>query len=485
MRGVWLACCLCVVAAGGGAAPAEAGQDRTPSRFRTLRPAEPVADARIHRLERWLKAVTRHQPGADDEPLREVASWTNPDLRTLWIEVNVVVKLMRNPGMGVFSLRPDGQRAPIEIRYTPPQLVRLSALACAAGGIVASRHCVDIKAATSLDADLLRLSALAGEARFHGDVNFVLRRGALLHSDVAILAPHAALEPVPLSASLGPQRLRLEISDGRDVDLGQDAVHWDIARMVLDHVQPNGADQPAPGRDAMVREWYRATASWMQHVEQHDNMHLARALEIFPTDSEIMFLSGCQHEAYASPRIQSGVQSAELPAGVSMGVGSARAELRQAEGSFRRALEIEPAHVEARLRHGRALGSLGRHLEAVGELRQVVAAAPTEPLLRYYAELFLGAEEEELGHRDAARLAYEQAAALYPDAQSPLLAISRLERSSGNRPAALRALQQVFALSPHADARDDPWWIYNTVQARNAEALLDEVRRPFHSEPQR
>jgi hypothetical protein len=485
MRGVWLACCLCLVAAGGDAPLATPGQYRTPGRIQPLQPAEPVPDARIDRLERWLKAVTRHEPGADDEALREVGSWTNPDLRTLWIEVNVVVQLMRAPRMGIFSVRPDGQRAPVAIRYTPQQLARLMALACAAGGIVTSRHCVDIKTATSLDADLRRLSGLAGAARLRGDGNFVLRRGALLHSDVAILMRRATMEPIATEKSAGPQRLRLQIADGRDVDFGQDAVHWDIARMVLDHVKPDDADQPAPGRDAMVRDWYRATASWMQHVEQHDNMHIARAREIFPTDPEIMFLSGCQHEAYAGPRIQSGVQSAELPAGVSIGVGSARGELRQAEGFFRRALEIEPGHVEARLRHGRVLGSLGRHLEAAGELRQVVAVAPADPLLRYYAELFLGGEEEEIGQRDAARVAFEHAAALYPAAQSPLLAISRLERSYGNRPGALRALEQVFALPSDANARDDPWWTYHVAQARNADALLDELRRPFLSEPQR
>jgi tetratricopeptide (TPR) repeat protein len=106
----------------------------------------------------------------------------------------------------------------------------------------------------------------------------------------------------------------------------------------------------------------------------------------------------------------------------------------------------------------------------------VVAAAPADPLLRYYAELFLSAEEEELGHRDAARLAYEHAAALYPDAQSPLLALSRLARRNGDRPGALRAIQQVFALSPDKNERDDPWWIYNVAQARNADALLEDLR---------
>src|SRR5947199_348121 len=106
---------------------------------------------------------------------------------------------------------------------------------------------------------------------------------------------------------------------------------------------------------------------------------------------------------------------------------------RQAEAFFRRALEVKPDHVEARLRHGRVLGGLGRHADAAAELRQAIASAD-DTLLVYYGNLFLGAAEEELGHRDAARLAYEQAAASYPDAQSPLVALSRLARRYGDRP---------------------------------------------------
>src|SRR5207245_1139953 len=142
MRDVWLACCLCLVAAGSGAPLAVAGQARSPSPFRPLSPAEPVADARIDRVERWLKAVTFHEPGADDDALQEVGSWSNRDLRTLWIDVNVLVQLMRNPKKGIFTVRPDSQRAATEIRYTSRQLERLVALACAAGGIVAEPHCI-------------------------------------------------------------------------------------------------------------------------------------------------------------------------------------------------------------------------------------------------------------------------------------------------------------------------------------------------------
>jgi tetratricopeptide (TPR) repeat protein len=99
-------------------------------------------------------------------------------------------------------------------------------------------------------------------------------------------------------------------------------------------------------------------------------------------------------------------------------------------------------------------------------------------LLRYYGELFLGAEEESLTQYDAAFDAYHRAAALYPTAQSPWLALSQLARRRGDRAAALRALQQVFDLPSEPD-RDDPWWTYYVAQARNIDQLFEDLRRPF------
>jgi len=212
------------------------------------------------------------------------------------------------------------QRTPQDIRYTTAQLRRLRALACAAVGVVTDRHCLDSNASTSLDAALRRLSALAVAGRSRGDGdNYVLRRGALLHADVAMLVVRTPVEPVTTRTfpPLGPQRLKMEISDGQQTDFGQTAVHWEIARMVLDYVMPGGAGGPAPGRDGMVRQWYRATAAWMQQVEDHDTVHLDHAREIFPSDPDILFLSGAQRDTYASSHIQSAVRSAVLPSGVS------------------------------------------------------------------------------------------------------------------------------------------------------------------------
>jgi tetratricopeptide (TPR) repeat protein len=232
----------------------------------------------------------------------------------------------------------------------------------------------------------------------------------------------------------------------------------------------------------MVRQWYRATASWMQLREDHDKLHLTRARELFPADPDILFLSATQRETYAGAAIQSAVRSAVLPTGVTMDVGSDRSELREAEFLFRQTLQVKPDYPEARLRYGRVLDALGKHAESAAALRRAVADLTDRQML-YYGELFLGAAEEALGNRDAARVSYEHAAELYPRAQSPLLALSKLARRYGDRGGALRAIDRLFALDgEERDAHDDPWWWYYVAQARDGESLLEAMQRPYLTE---
>jgi tetratricopeptide (TPR) repeat protein len=316
-----------------------------------------------------------------------------------------------------------------------------------------------------------------------GDDNYIIRRAAILHADVAMLAPASMVAPGDVGRPTGGlERIRMEISDGQEIDLRQSAVHWELARMLLDFVRPRGKDRADPGHDEMVRQWYRATAAWMQLREDHDKVHLDHARAIFPDDPDILFLSACQRETYAGLPIQTAVRSAILPTGVTLDVGSERVELREAEALFRRVLELRPDYAEARMRYGRVLGGLGKHADAVVELRRA-AAGLTDSQSLYYVSLFLGAEEETLGSRDAARVAYEQAARLSPMAQSPLLALSQLARRYGDRNGALRAIERLFAFpGEDRDVHDDPWWWYYVAQARDAEDLVEATWQPYRAE---
>jgi len=124
---------------------------------------------------------------------------------------------------------------------------------------------------------------------------------------------------------------------------------------------------------------------------------------------------------------------------------------------------------------------MGRDAEAAEHLRTGLAAAD-EKLLQYYGSLFLGTVEERLAHDDASKTAYERAAALYPNAQSPLLGLSEVARHQGRRDEALRQIEKVYALEPRS-RDDEPWWTYAYAQGRHADELLEEVQKPFRLTP--
>jgi tetratricopeptide (TPR) repeat protein len=317
----------------------------------------------------------------------------------------------------------------------------------------------------------------ASEPQRTRDHHYVMRRAALLHADVAMSQPHAAVEPFDARSrpTVGPATWRIDILDGRGLDAGLTALHWDIARLVLDQFRP----------DPMVRAWYRATAAWMQMREDHDTLHLDHGRGIFPDDADLLFLSGCQRETYADPAIQAAARSVVLPDGLRVGVESERGELRLAESFFRRAVARQPDMGEAHLRLGRVLSLLGRHGEAAEEIARALPLIRADDDLRYYGELFAGAEEQALGRLDAARAAYERASALFPLAQSPYVALSELAHRRADRAAAVAAIEKVFALPSAIDGgRDDPWWRYHVAQARNADDLIEALRAPFRQAPE-
>src|SRR5262245_54201523 len=437
---------------------------------------------RVAHVEAWLKAVLAHEPARLDDPAETLAAWPTPVVRTLWIDVYNLIALMRNPGIGRFDFRPPGQRTVQQIRYSYSDVRRLRQLACAASGSLRESVCINIDAARELDAELRRLAHLADEAKMRGDANYVLRRGALLHADIGMPA-RGATGPVESATALGPQRLRMNISDGLGDDLQSNAPHWEVARMLLDHVRPAGAEKAAPGRDEMVRQWYRATAAWMELRQDYETLHLDRAQEIFPNDPDILFLNGCLHETYAASFVQNAVQGMVVPTGVVFDLKSDRGELHHAESLLRRLAAVRPEFGEGRLHLGRVLLLLGKPAEAASELTQALESTSDE-LLRYYGELFLGAARESLGNFDLARAWYSRAADLQPDAQSPRLALSALARRRGDRSTALQEIRRVFALSAR-DARDDPWLNYHLSHARDADALYDALTGPFLSGTER
>jgi tetratricopeptide (TPR) repeat protein len=468
LKALAVAAALLLVAAPAGAAPI---QQR----------AAPPTEPRMERLERWLDAVFQHNPGSYDDRIVDVGKWSDAELEMLFLDASTVIRIIRNPGLASpnvgFPMLVPGDRTgqtSRPVRYTVTEISRLKQLACTVGGLVDAAPCEPLKTAMAGDTVLSSLSAQAASVRRDTNANFIVHRGALVHSDVVLFGLAA---PRSLDFAPGRQSVRMSIADGHQTALTQPDLHWEIARRLMDLAAAPGTMRAAPGGDAVVRSWYIATCAWMQRDGHHDNIHIDHARELFPDDPDLAMLNGAHHEAYASPPIQTAIRSAVLPTGIRLSVESERAETRDAERLLRRATELKPDFAEAQIRLGHVLAVTGREAEAAQHLERGLGVT-NDTLLQYYGALFLGAVEEKLGHNGASKASYERAAALYPRAQSPLLGLSELARRAGHRDEALRYLEQMYSIRMER-MEDEPWWTYTYTQGRNADALLDAVQKPF------
>jgi tetratricopeptide (TPR) repeat protein len=392
------------------------------------------ADRGLARLLGWLEAVHLHTPGCSDPPALEVGRWPQPDLEILLRDVRELV---------TFLQRAEGERTENAGRGSAQR-----------GQLILSIY--DRRLA--LD-DLQRI--------FYGNqplrANEMLRRAAVLHADIAIFVPgHLDGEPL--------------VQDGGRRGWQRASLQWEIGRQILDNIIP------AQREDADALLWYRAVSA---HLFRTGNLarlpvHLSRARQVFPNNAMLLFDSAYLHQELSSPAIQASVQQLRADA-VTVNVGSRRSELERAERFFREGLAVAPADADARMRLGHTLGELGRHAGAAAELRRAIDAKPDRRRL-YLALLFLGREEEALGRSADARRRYEQAADLYPNAQSPRLALSRIARQTGDRTAAQRSLQTLASAVGHDDATD-PWWGFYQPHKDDADMLIERMRQIGREKP--
>lgn len=416
--------------------------------------------SRMDRLDVWLAAVQRHEPGVFDQATTDIAQWGADDLRRIWLDVSSLTSLVREPSVITFHTPAERVRVlerPFSVAENPSPVRTQSAQIFYSPSEI--RHLREIA------------DSIGGQ--YDGRENRLLRRGATLHSDIAMLAPGEVRRGTPSSS--GSRRFVLRMSDGRPLDLVSEVNHWDMGRRLLDLVRlPTGRNtiRRGPENDDTARLWYVASLVFMQATARLDAAHAARSLELFGKDRDVLFFNAVLHEIFAGPRRQTAIRSAKISRDIWVGVGSSGEELGLAERFYRRALEIDATLVEARIRYGRLLGLRGRHDEAATELQKTVTAS--EPVLRYYASLFLGGELEAIGRNDEAQTAYRQASSLAPGAQSPLLGLTRVTRGA-DRVAARQALIAAAATPVDDDDRGDPWWIYETVQARDLEKHLEAL----------
>jgi hypothetical protein len=355
------------------------------------------------RFLRYLQIVRAHDAGRADRPFIEVLSWPTADF----------------------------QRAVEDVKRLAVFLDR-------------SRQ----KFGSDIDFYGQLLDTEEVEKLFGVPVGEILVRGAWLHADIAELVPGDATPSVP-----GQQSTSI-VEDGREQGRRYPTIHWALGRSLLDSLTPG------PGTSAAALDWYQRSAAVLLRTGALSEAvpHLSRARLIYPADPQILFASAFLHDRFASPLLQAATEAIQASGKAKPEVAGERAELQRCEMLYRQTLAITPGDATARVRLARVLGRLGRHRDALAELKQAMSGELTEEY-RYYAQLFLGNDQEALGNPDAARTSFERAASLYPEAQSPHLALSQLARRRGNKQQARDQLDLLAAVST-SSTREDPWWKY-------------------------
>lgn len=114
-----------------------------------------------------------------------------------------------------------------------------------------------------------------------------------------------------------------------------------------------------------------------------------------------------------------------------------------AETAYRRAIELDPQHVDAHVNLGRLLHEVGKLDEAEVHYRKALEAAPDD----HVAWFNLGVLLQEQGKRKAALSAYQRALAEDPASIETHVQIAKLFEQLGQRTDAVRHLKIVRTLS--------------------------------------
>jgi len=301
-----------------------------------------------------------------------------------------------------------------------------------------------------------------------------LKRAAILHTDAAIFralfprprdttAPNVyysdSIWSRPRVPSLLSNKPLMMDEDGEIIGSEIADWNWPFARDLLDRLISRGEQ----GRDPFLGAWYHAVAAYMLangfYGDAED--HLTHAIEILPNDAHVLFDRASFAELLGLPKIQVVLASGQaVPSNVH--IPPATLTNAEAERWFRRALELDPGLVEARVRLGRLLDVRGARGEALLELKSALDA--------FYTHLFAARASLNAGSVRDASNHYRDALSLYPNAQSALLGVSQTALLGADVKGALAPIQQLGTRSTTPSA--DPWWQYHLGAGRDVSQLL-------------
>ncbi len=267
------------------------------------------------------------------------------------------------------------------------------------------------------------------------------RRSVLIDED----APGARRTPhrLKVAALLHTEAALLLVSD-------EDAfLHMDIARGFLDSIEEKHE------RNSTLRRWYLATGRFFQYqvLEPLASLALESALELDPDDEEVLLTLGLVRET-AGWTTKSSKQ------------------LKRAEELYRKVIEIEPEHIEAKMRLAHVLALEGQHDEAMQTIGPYI-----QHLQKAEAFLILGDIYKHQEKHAKAVESYRRAAHMDPACQTAAIAHSHALYRMGDKVGA-RAVMDRFFETQKIQADDaDSWWLYLRGDRQETEDRLDEIRK--------
>ena len=395
--------------------------------------AQPQAS--VDALQQWADAVRKHEPGKPDPAAAHVASWSYAH------------RVELNPAMERFLAMPRDEGL---VSRTPQQEA---------------------------------IAALFRSVGKDPGMPAFLRRASMLHTDAAIFAedlpeppddgPPASLgaamsaarrqgeEPPPLLSS---DRYILH-TDGRIVGERSANWNWAFARSVTDHLL-------VPDR-SFVAEWYHAVAAYMLANGRHGDArkHLMHAAMAMPDDPHLLFDRACFAEALGLPFYQVLRDDPSLWSARGMFIAVPPEETTdvEAEGLFRRTLEVDPSYLEARVRLARLLNRRGHHDEASSLITNAIEHSPAGAVA-FFAQIVAGRIASAQGRYDASLQHYRDALQVFPQAQSALLGASHAALMIADMPQALAPVEE---LGPESEIYEaDPWRDYQLGAGRDVNDLM-------------
>ena len=235
----------------------------------------------------------------------------------------------------------------------------------------------------------------------------------------------------------------------------QRGAHFDGAEAYVDALGRRGSPAPPPASDP------RLLLSRAIAVEQR--CWLIRPMLERPDTDLVSLMTAAR-------------MSVNDPYGPPRSVRDSQAEAHQkcladAAAQFAIASGAPETHAEARVRGAWVQFQLGRLDEALASLEGVDANG--DRVVAYWAALFRGRVLDSLRRYDAAAVAYREALAICPAAQSAAVGLS-LALFRGDRIA--EADETARAHRATADPPYDPWWIYPAGDERFVAQWVTELR---------